>query len=246
MFHVGRPAIPGRRRFVVVRLPSLDVPHGMQRGIQQTVERVPGATPLALAPTPRADAPDWRAAAGLVARVAAGDEGALAALYDANAPMLYTVALRIVRTEADAEEVVLETFTQAWQRAASYDGARGSVFAWLVTICRTRALDLLRGRTRSARALERATTSDDVPPALAAWHPDPAADLDRRDRYGRLAAAVHALPPSIRQVVELVLTESLTHTELAERLDIPLGTVKTRMRSGLQLLRGALGASLLD
>ncbi|WP_025414263.1 RNA polymerase sigma factor [Gemmatirosa kalamazoonensis] len=218
----------------------------MQRGIQQTVERVPGATPLALAPTPRADAPDWRAAAGLVARVAAGDEGALSALYDAYAPMLYTVALRIVRAEADAEEVVLETFTQAWQRAASYDGARGSVFAWLVTICRTRALDLLRGRTRSARALERATTSEDAPPALAAWHPDPAADLDRRDRYGRLAAAVHALPPSIRQVVELVLTESLTHTELAERLDIPLGTVKTRMRSGLQLLRGALGASLLD
>lgn len=213
----------------------------MQRGIQQS--GVIGVEPYRRTV---AEAPDWRAAGALMTRVAAGDEGALASLYDAYAPMLFTVALRVVRAEADAEEVVLETFTQAWQRAASYDPARGSTFAWLVTICRTRALDLVRGRTRSARALERATAASTDAPGLAAWHPDPATDLDRHDRYGRLAAAVRALPPAIRQVVELVLTESLTHTELAERLGLPLGTVKTRMRSGLQLLRVALGTTLLD
>jgi RNA polymerase sigma-70 factor (ECF subfamily) len=215
----------------------------MQRGTQQSsvggVERYRPAV---------AEAPDWRAAHALMTRVTAGDEAALASLYDAYAPMLFTVALRVVRAEADAEEVVLEAFTQAWQRAASYDAARGSVFAWLVTICRTRALDLVRGRTRSARALERATlaTGDAPPPGLAAWHSDPATDFDRHDRYGRLAAAVRTLPSAVREVVELVLTESLTHTELAERLGIPLGTVKTRMRTGLQLLRRALGAAFLD
>ena len=213
----------------------------MQRGIQQgvvsSVERYRSAV---------VEAPDWRAAGALMTRVAAGDESALASLYDAYAPMLFTVALRVVRAEADAEEVVLEAFTQAWQRAASYDPARGSVFAWLVTICRTRALDLVRGRTRSVRVIERATAALGDAPGLAAWHPDPATDVDRHDRYGRLAAAVRTLPPAVRQVVELVLTESLTHTELAERLGIPLGTVKTRMRSGLQLLRATLGTTLLD
>jgi RNA polymerase sigma-70 factor (ECF subfamily) len=212
----------------------------MQRGMQRSISSI---EPHRLAV---AEAPDWRAAGTLMARVAAGDEGALASLYDGYAPMLFTVALRVVRAEVDAEEVVLETFTQAWQRAASYDPQRGSVFAWLVTICRTRALDLVRGRTRNARALERATAASPEAPGLAAWHPDPATDLDRHDRYSCLAAAVGTLPPAIRQVVELVLTESLSHTELAERLGIPLGTVKTRMRTGLQLLRGTLGTTLLD
>jgi len=212
----------------------------MQRGTQQSISSI---EPFRLAV---AEAPGWRAAGALMTRVAAGDEAALTSLYDAYAPMLFTVALRVVRAEADAEEVVLETFTQAWQRAASYDPQRGSAFAWLVTICRTRALDLVRGRTRSARALERATAASPDAPGLAAWRPDPATDLDRHDRYGRLAAAVGTLPPAVRQVVELVLTESLSHTELAERLGIPLGTVKTRMRTGLQLLRGTLGTTLLD
>jgi RNA polymerase sigma-70 factor (ECF subfamily) len=225
----------------------------MHRSIHdtQSVPLSPAASPSvdvsAAVATPARSPLDWHLAVVLIARVAAGDEAALAALYDAYAPVLYTVALRVVRAEADAEEVVLETFTQLWRDAARFDPARGSAFAWLMTICRTRALDRVRARTRGARALERATSAHgDEAPALAAWRPDPAAEYERHDRYGRLAAAVRSLPPAVRQVVELVLTESLTHTELAERLGLPLGTVKTRMRTGLRLLRDALGRTLLD
>jgi len=222
-----------------------------QRSTSSTssIERYRSAGPSTVAAESAAPPPDRAAAAELVTRVAAGDETALAALYDAYSAALYTVALRVVRTQADAEEVVLDAFTQAWRDAARYDPTRGSAFAWLMTICRTRALDLVRARGRSARALERATVAagDEAPPALSTWRPDPATEYDRRDRYRQLAAAVGALPPAVRQVVELVLTESLSHTELAERLGIPLGTVmKTRMRIGLRLLRGALGPTLLD
>src|SRR5437868_1862966 len=128
--HVGRPTQTGGRRLRVVRLrpppPSSGPPTGMHRGTH-SVENDRQVLSLTVpAASVAAELPDWHAAAASMARVAAGDERALARLYDAYAPMLYTVALRVVRSEADAEEVVLETFTQLWREAARYDPERGS------------------------------------------------------------------------------------------------------------------------
>lgn len=207
-------------------------------------------SPTRIAPTPTSlgDPLGRHEAAALLARVAAGDDAALGRLYDAYAVVLCTVATRIVRDATDADEVVLDAFTQAWRDAARYDGSRGSVLAWLVMIARSRALDLVRSRLRGARTIETATRAapDDPSPAASAWRSDPVSELDQRDQYAVLVAAVNELPPPIRRVVELVLTEALSHSEIAERLGTPLGTVKTRMRTGLRMLRERLGATFRD
>jgi RNA polymerase sigma-70 factor (ECF subfamily) len=178
--------------------------------------------------------------------MAAGDERAVERLYDAFASLLYAVALRIVRVPEDAEEVVLEAFSQAWRDAPRFDPARGSAVAWLVSITRSRALDRLRAGARVRRAADRAvaTAPEGETPAMGTWREDPESAVERRDRHARIAAAVRALAPPVREVVELAFTEGLSHSELAERLGLPLGTVKTRMRSGIRVLRQSLAPYL--
>jgi RNA polymerase sigma-70 factor (ECF subfamily) len=135
-------------------------------------------------------------------RVAAGDAGGLGALYDRHGRSVYSLALRILGDEGDAEEVTQDVFAQAWRRAGQYDEARGSVAAWLLVMARTRAIDRFRG-VRVRRALE-------------------------------------DLPFLQRVAIELAYFEGLSQREIAERLEQPLGTVKTRMRLGLLKLRDAL------
>jgi RNA polymerase sigma-70 factor (ECF subfamily) len=182
----------------------------------------------------------------LLLAMAAGDERAVERLYDAFASLLYAVALRIVRVPEDAEEVVLEAFSQAWRDAPRFDPARGSAVAWLVSIARSRALDRLRAGARVRRTADHAVaaTPDGEAPAMGVWREDPEIAVERRDRYARIAAAVGALAPPVREVVELAFTEGLSHSELAERLGLPLGTVKTRMRSGIRVLRESLAPYL--
>ncbi len=149
-----------------------------------------------------------------------GDERALAKVYDRHGGAAYALALAIVGERADAEEVVADAFGQAWRTAAQFDPSRGSVAAWLATITRTRALDLLRSRRRRARALERAARADTD--GLAA----PLGVADAPDRGVQ------------RQDARRLVTRSLA--ELQE----PLGTVKTRMRAGMEKLRGSLAGLL--
>jgi RNA polymerase sigma-70 factor (ECF subfamily) len=187
----------------------------------------------------------------LAARLAAGDESALAALYDAYAPRIHALALRILATPQDAEEVVLDAFMQAWREAPRYDPARGTLGAWLVLIARSRALDRLRARGRRDRTMERARVmagpveesaadAPAAPPASGARSPDPARDVERQEEDARVRSALEALPPAVRQALELAFFEGLTHSEIASRLGWPLGTVKTRVRGGLLKLREAL------
>ena len=169
------------------------------------------------------------------ARVAGGDPGALAEAYDRYADLLYSLALRIVGSASDAEEVLQDSWLQAWRSARSYDPARGAVGAWLVTITRTRALDRLRSlgsrrRGEAAASVEAASE----PPARAT---DPESGHARRALRNNVAAAMTALAPQQRQVVEMAYFEGLSQSEIAARLNAPLGTVKSWTRQALLKLR---------
>jgi RNA polymerase sigma-70 factor (ECF subfamily) len=177
----------------------------------------------------------------LVARAARGDERAVGQLYDRYGGVLYAVAYRIVGQRADAEEVVLEAFTQAWREAPRFEAGRGSVAGWLTMIARSRALDLVRARSRRERitasaAADRPNTS----PAMSEFRPDPANALDHDERRRQVQQALQTLSPPQRQAIELAYFEGLSQSEIAERLQEPLGTVKTRVRLGMQKLRECL------
>ncbi|HEX6617506.1 MAG TPA: sigma-70 family RNA polymerase sigma factor [Gemmatimonadales bacterium] len=170
----------------------------------------------------------------LVARAAAGDERALGLLYDRYGSVLYAVAFRILGERADAEEVVLEAFTQAWRDAPRFEPGRGSVAGWLTTIARSRALDLVRARTRRTRITAAAAAEAPAAP------PRPDSALDHEDRRREVRRALDALSPTQRQAIELAYFEGLSQSEIAERLQEPLGTIKTRVRLGMQKLRECL------
>lgn len=177
----------------------------------------------------------------LVLAASRGDERAIALLYDRYAGPLYAVAYRVTGERADAEEVVLEAFTQAWRDASRFDASRGSVAAWLTMMARSRALDLVRGRSRRGRAEETARRADpDLAPAMGRWETDPGGEVDVDERGRRVREAVAALSEPQREAVELAYYQGLSHTEIAARLNQPLGTVKTRVRSAMQRLREVL------
>lgn len=180
--------------------------------------------------------------ADLIAAMARGDERAAAVIYDRHAASMFGVALRIVGESADAEEVVLDAFSQAWREASRYDGSRGSVLGWLTTITRTRSLDLVRARGRRVKATETAGVSLDEPAAMGTGFDAPDVLVDDRERSQAIYGALTQLPAPQRHAIELAFFEGLTHHEVAARLQEPLGTVKTRIRLGMLKLRDTLAA----
>jgi RNA polymerase sigma-70 factor (ECF subfamily) len=189
----------------------------------------PAAKPLA-STAARADP-----LAPLVARMGAGDEAALSTLYDAAVRAIYSLAVRIVRDPHLAEEVTEDTFFSAWRDAARYTAERGRVMTWLMVMCRSRALDALR-------RLEPAVATDDVESLLAheASSDDDADSLVEQFRTNSaVRAAVEALPPQERQAISLSFFRGLTHQEIADQWQIPLGSVKTIMNRAFGRLREA-------
>lgn len=172
-----------------------------------------------------------------VRRMVGGDQQALEALYDSTLGRVYGLALRIVGRREVAEEVTEDTFFQAWRRAADYDPARGRVLAWLLTICRSRALDALR-RTDPAELHE------DVAELLEQSGCDGTGDPQRRLAAMRLGSAVREalamLKPQARQMVALAFFRGLTHQEIADSHRIPLGTVKATLHRAYGQLRAFL------
>jgi RNA polymerase sigma-70 factor (ECF subfamily) len=167
--------------------------------------------------------------------VAAGDPCALADLYDAASNVVYGLALRILSDRQMAEDVVVEVFAQVWRDAKSYDPTRGPVASWILSAARSRAIDILRSRKR-----DRATDPIEFAVHLASALPSPeeTSELGERQRFVRLA--LDGLTAEQREVIELAYFSGLSHSEIALKLNQPLGTIKTRMRLAMIRMRELL------
>ena len=178
----------------------------------------------------------------LVRRLADRRQEALAELFDRYHRLLLALTGRILGRAAEAEEVVQESFLQAWSQAGAYNPERASVSTWLVLIARSRALDRLRSRRVAERTVESARAEA---PAGHTSPEGPAAVLFRERRL-RVGLELERLPAEQRQVLDLAFFEGLTQREIAERTGIPLGTVKTRTLLAMQKLRTALRAEIRE
>jgi RNA polymerase sigma-70 factor, ECF subfamily len=174
----------------------------------------------------------------LIRRMCDADETALGALYDHWMRSLYSLVFHLLKDADEAEDVVEETFWQAWRKASSYEPSRGAVSTWLLTIGRRRALDRLRAKGR--RREEPFTRESGVLADTAASDLDPSANLEASERRARVLAALRELPEEQREVLDLGYFQGLSQTEIADATGQPLGTVKTRMRLAMQKLREPL------
>jgi RNA polymerase sigma-70 factor (ECF subfamily) len=175
--------------------------------------------------------------AALVASVAAGEQRALERFYRLTVGRVFGLALRIVRSRATAEEVAEDVYVQIWLSAATYDAQRGSPLGWALTICRSRAIDALR---RVDSAIVDADPTERLD-AITQHGPGLQDLLQATQDNTALHAAVARLVPEQRQVVALAFFRGLTHAEISQAAELPLGTVKSHIRRGLAALREELG-----
>jgi RNA polymerase sigma-70 factor, ECF subfamily len=234
-------------------------PHHGSRPYPPGPASQPAATPRSLPALPPAPAP--RPARGslggggggggttigaevdpkLVRRMKANDENALGEFYDRWFPVVNCLATRMLKSPADVEEVVEETFWQAWRQADRFDPERGTVQSWLLTMARSRVLD----RLRSTRRL-REDSIDDSPnveaSTSAASPTDPSLAVEHAERKQLVLAALADLPREQREALELGYFGGLSQSDIAQRTGLPLGTIKTRMRLAMLKLRERLSA----
>ncbi len=168
----------------------------------------------------------------LLALVGQGDETAMAALFDRYSRVVYSVAVRVLRDPAAAEDVLQEVFMQVWRKPEALVANRGTVGAWLAVVTRNRSIDLLRRRK----------PSDSVEDVVLASSTDLARESERNIMIERARTVMVALPMEQRKTLEMAFFDGLTHSEIAETTGDPLGTVKTRIRTALLVLRKAMQA----
>lgn len=174
--------------------------------------------------------------ARLIQRIAQGDRDAFERFYDRYAPLVFTLAVRLLREQSAAEDLLQEVFLQIWRQAGSYSPDRGSPEAWIVTITRSRGIDKLRSIRRREKSF---VTSED--PAGADFEGKVESNAKASEARLMVNSALARLPEAQRTVLELTYFDGLTQSETSARLHEPLGTVKTRIRSGIQHLRDLLG-----
>lgn len=174
----------------------------------------------------------------LAERVAAGDTAAFERLYDRHAAAVYGMVRQVLRDPAQSEDVAQEVWVEAWRTAARFDAERGSLRAWLVMMARRRAIDRVRSVTAAVAREERATVAGWTPP-----HDEVSETVQTRLEQQRMRTCLDTLTGLQRQSVELAFYRGYTHREVSDVLDVPLGTVKTRLRDGLIRLRDCMGVA---
>ena len=164
-----------------------------------------------------------------VTAMKSGDQSALAELYDRYSSVVYAVALRVLGDTGAAEDVLQEVFLQLWKNPGAFDAARGSLGSWLAVITRNRAIDALRRRRPET----------DIEDVIVSVAPDLAAEADHSRVAEKVRGVLGTMSKLQRSALEMAYFEGMTHSEIAEKTGEPLGTIKTRIRAGLMILRKA-------
>jgi RNA polymerase sigma-70 factor (ECF subfamily) len=178
----------------------------------------------------------------LIRRLANGDEGALAHLYDRFSRPIYSMVLKMLGNERDAEEIVQDVFISLWKNAQTFDSAISSPFTWLAAVARNKTIDRIRSSQRRIPPPPAAEPDSAHEPAAATA--SPAEESAANDRARVIAEWIGELPQNQREAIELAFFEGLTHPEIAERLRETIGTVKSRIRLGMDKLRGRMKGGL--
>lgn len=191
---------------------------------------------VAFGKSARSDPDDERE---LMKRIKARDAEALEQLYDAYSSLLYGLVIPIVKKKEEAEDLLQEVFLRIWEKAYTFDETRGNVYSWIVTLARNKAID--RIRSKGYKTQQKATASTDEPDfTLEGDRYDPLETTIHSDRAELVKTALEQIPKKQRQVIEIAYYKGMTQSEIAEHLDLPLGTVKTRTRQGLIKLKDIL------
>jgi RNA polymerase sigma-70 factor (ECF subfamily) len=205
--------------------------HGVRRLFRRRTPAAPRRSPALKRPSPESIA-----LKNTLTRMAEGDHPALAACYDLMGAVVFSLAVRMLRDRAAAEDVSQDIFVQVWRQAGNYDPSRGSPEAWIMMIARTRILDRLRSR-KAGVVLKPVGENLPEAPAAEDWPDDLA--ITREDAVN-VRRALGELPDEQREAIELAFFEGLTHMEISQRISVPLGTIKTRIRLGMLKIRDQL------
>ena len=223
-----------RERFGLCTIPAVEAAQDLEPEPRAGLAATLGDVLYADASKTPAPESDWVA---LVQSIATGDQLALHALYERTHRVVFTLIMRLTGNRETAEELTLDVFFDVWRRASRYDAANGTVLGWIMNQARSRAIDRLRFDQRKKRVDPDAR--DSLPESEAGHAHQP---LEREQQSRVLRGALALLTPDERQAIESAFFSELTYAEVAARLHQPLGTVKTRIRSGLHKLRQALAA----
>jgi RNA polymerase sigma-70 factor (ECF subfamily) len=216
--------------------PFISVPVDQQQALPEAVPATLGDVLYADRSGPLVLESEWTE---LVQRMAAGDQLALHGLYDRTHRLVFTLIMRITRNRETAEELTLDVFLEAWRRASHYDAANGTVLGWVMNLARSRAIDRLRFDQRRKRV------DPHIDGEAAEQEPSDCQDmLELKEQAHALRAALATLTSDERQAIEAAFFSEMTYAEVAARFNQPLGTIKTRIRSGLHKLRRALAAEV--
>ena len=202
----------------------------------------PGESVSQSVPVPASDLPQVSShphahLTALMERVRAGNVPAFGELYDATSDVLHGLAMRILKVDCDAQEVVLDAYTRAWRLASDFDERRGSVLAWLTIMTRSLAIDRLRSNQSRGAKLNEAL---DERRSMASEAPGPEEATIEAERSAQVRRVLHELPQEQQEVLALAYFQGLSQSEIAAQLGIPLGTVKTRARLGMANMRDSL------
>ncbi len=178
----------------------------------------------------------------LMRRVANGDEAAFEALYDRYSRLLYSIVLSVVKHPPEAQDMLQELFLHIWNQAKNFDAGRGNVYSWLVTMTRNRAID--RIRSKGFRERQQESSNDEAMMLIADGDISPLDSITLTEERNRIHSALAQIPAEQRDALMLAYFQGYTQSEIAELLETPLGTIKTRMRQGLIKLSSLLSGAL--